>query len=435
MAGYPRAVAARVGLPILVLLSVPASGQDLAAGAIATVAGDSTNGYDGDGPEHASVRRQSARGVEPGALLDLPWGIAVHGADLYIAEQGNHRVRRVDRERWVIYTHAGNGTGGYGGDGELATNASVNGPSGIDVDAAGNVYIADRGNNVVRVVSPAGLIRTLAGGASAGYGGDQGIATQAALRQPEDVAVDAAGNLYISDSRNYRIRRVDASGIITTIAGNGEWKYDGDDKPALEAAMAPAGVALDGAGGLVVADTRNHRVRSIDLETGLITTLAGTGRRGFSGDGDLAQGAQLSSPWGVAVSPLGDLFITDSGNSRVRRVNMTTGVIETVAGDGVAGFAGDGGPAVAASLWSPYGIDVGDGERIYVADYLNHRIRRINLKKDRIPEYVPPPKGGTPAWMKGAFAVLLSAVGYGVYDYLQPEPDLPGPPDFEETQR
>ena len=378
-----------IGLGLIVCPQHAVHGQDLRPGSVVTVAGGSTNGYDGDGTEHAAVAAGSGDKRKGGALLDLPWGLAIQGPDLFVAESGNHRVRRIDTNRWVIYTKAGNGNGSLEGDGELATNASINGPAGIVVDQAGNVYVADRGNHHVRIVATNGFINTLAGSIQPGYSGDLGIATQAALRNPMDVAVDAEGNVYISDSGNNRIRRVDASGIITTIAGSGERTYDGDDLPAIEAGMSPSGIALDGKGGLLIADTLNHRIRLLDLLTGIITTLAGTGQRGFYGDGDLAQGARLSSPWGVAVSPLGDVFITDSGNNRIRHINMTTGIIETIGGNGETTSTNDHGKATKAGLWNPYGIAVDDMDRVYVADYLNHRVRRINLKKDRIPEYVP----------------------------------------------
>ncbi|MBT5873267.1 MAG: hypothetical protein HOH43_07590 [Candidatus Latescibacteria bacterium] len=404
----------------------PSYGQDLRRGTVLTVAGDSTSGYngdtDGDGRPRASI----------GAELNLPWGVAVGpaGLSIYVSDAGNHRVRRIDTQHWDIFTVAGNGSADFRGDGELAVNASISGPAGLAVDQDGNIYIADRGNHRVRKVSRDGIITTVAGGAQPGYSGDMGVATQATLKSPVDVAVDQEGNLYISDSGNNRIRKVDSSGLITTIAGSGNRKFDGDEQQAIEAGMSPSGIDLDGAGGLLIADTRNHRIRLVDLQTGMITTLAGVGRRGFAGDGDLAQGAQLSSPWGVAVSVVGDIYMTDSGNNRIRRIQMTTGLIETIAGRGKASFSGDGEAGVEATFWTPYGIAVDQESNILVADYLNHRLRRINMHKSKAPAHVPRLQGGIPRWVKGAFVLVSSALGYFVYDAVQPAPDLPAPPEL-----
>lgn len=414
---------------VLVAISCTMSasyGQDLGPGSVTTVAGDSTSGYngdtDGDGRPRASI----------GAELNLPWGVAVGpaGLDIYVSDAGNHRVRRIDTRHWDIFTVAGNGSADFRGDGELAVNASMSGPAGLAVDRDGNIYIADRGNHRVRKVSADGIITTVAGGTQPGYSGDMGVATQATIKSPVDVAVDRDGTLYISDSGNNRIRRIDPNGLISTVAGSGSRKYDGDDQPAIEAGMSPSGIALDGAGGLLIADTRNHRIRLVDLQTGIITTQVGAGRRGFAGDGDLAQGALLNYPWGITVSVVGDIYITDSGNNRIRRVQMTTGLIETIAGDGRATFNGDDTSGLEASFWTPYGIAVDLESNVLVADYLNHRLRRINMRESQVPLHVPRLQSGIPRWAKGAFIVLTSALGYFVYDAVQPPPDLPAPPKF-----
>jgi trimeric autotransporter adhesin len=411
---------------ICAALADVASGQELRAGTVVTIAGDSTSGYngdtDGDGRPRPSI----------GAELNLPWGVAVgpDGLDVYVSDAGNHRVRRIDTRHWDIFTVAGNGSADFRGDGELAVNASISGPAGLAVDRDGNIYIADRGNHRVRMVGPDGIITTVAGGSQPGFSGDMGIATQATLKSPVDVVIDTDGSLYISDAGNNRIRKVDAKGLITTIAGSGNRKFDGDEQPALRAGLSPSGIALDGAGGLLIADTRNHRIRLVDLQTGIITTHAGVGRRGFSGDGDLAQGARLSTPWGVAVSAVGDIYVTDSGNNRIRRIQMATGLIETIAGKGGASFSGDGEAGGEANFWTPYGIAIDLESNILVADYLNHRLRRINMHKSQMPVHVPRLQGGIPRWAKGAFIVLTSALGYFVYDAVQPPPDLPAPPEF-----
>ncbi len=423
------AYANRLMAIILVVMAsaVPESyGQGLRSGSIITVAGDSTSGYNGDTDANGRPR------ASVGAELNLPWGVVVgpDGLNIYVSDAGNHRVRRIDTNHWDIFTVAGNGSADFRGDGELAVNASINGPAGLAVDSDGNLYIADRGNHRVRKVSVDGTITTVAGGTQPGYSGDMGVATQAALKSPVDVTVDQDGNLYISDSGNNRIRKVDLSGLITTVAGSGSRKYDGDDQQALDAGMSPSGIALDGAGGLLIADTRNHRIRLVDLQTGLITTQAGVGRRGFAGDGDMAQGAQLSSPWGIAVSAVGDIYLTDSGNNRIRRIQMTTGLIETVAGVGTAAFSGDGESGLKASLWTPYGIAVDGESNLFVADYLNHRLRRINMRGSHVPAHVPRLQGGIPRWAKGAFVLVTGALSYFIYDAVQPQPDLPAPPRF-----
>ena len=216
------------------------------------------------------------------------------------------------------------------------------------VDASGNLYIADTGNNRIRKVSATGIITTVAGNGSAGYSGDGGPATSAQLDGPEGVAVDGSGNLYIADTCNNRIRKVSATGIITTVAGNGSAGYSGDGGPATSAQLSlPAGVAVDGSGNLYIADSGNNRIRKVSA-TGIITTVAGNGSPGYSGDGGPATSAQLNQPAGVAVDASGNLYIADSSNNRIRKVSAT-GIITTVAGNGFDGYSGDGGPATSAA--------------------------------------------------------------------------------------
>jgi DNA-binding beta-propeller fold protein YncE len=426
-----RTTACVVVLVLGLIVSAPelAPAQGLRAGSVATVAGDTIKGFNGDldveGKPRSSV----------GASLSLPWGIVVSssGTEVFVADNGNHRVRRVNTVHWDIFSVAGNGSADFRGDDELATNASLNSPAGLALDKSGSLYIADRGNHRIRKVTAEGTISTVAGGTKAGYSGDFGVATQAALKNPMAVVVDGDGSLYISDSGNNRIRKVDPSGVISTLAGTGSRRHDGDEKPAIEAGMTPSGIALDGAGGLIVADTRNHRVRLIDLESGIISTLAGTGKRGFGGDGDLAQGAKLSSPWGVAVSPAGDIFITDSGNNRVRRIDMVSGIIETIAGNGETAFSGDGGPATDAGIWSPYGLAMDKQNNLFIADYLNHRVRRINLNKGEMPEHTPRIEGGTPMWLKSGFLGVTALLVKIIWDTTRPPPELGSPPGFPEV--
>jgi sugar lactone lactonase YvrE len=337
-----------------------------ATAVIATVAG---GGSDGDG------------GPATSAFLTNTYGVAEDKSrSLFIADTQNSRIRRVDATTGIITTVAGNGTYGDSGDGGAATNASLDYPEGVAVDMAGNLFIADYGNFVVRRVDGvSGVITTVAGSGNYGYSGDGGPATSASLENPTDVAVDEWGNLFIADVYNQRVRRVDAStGIITTVAGNGTPGYSGDGGPATSASLYhPSGVAVDAYGNLFIADSLNYVVRRVDAVSGVITTVAGNGTFGFTGDGGPATSASLSSPLGVALDSSGNIFIADANNSRIRRVDAATGIITTVAGNGGYGFTGDGGPATSASLWDPSAVAVDSSGRLSIADTYNNRIRQV----------------------------------------------------------
>jgi sugar lactone lactonase YvrE len=335
------------------------------AGTITTVAGNGASGFSGDG------------GPATSANLAYPIGVAVDGAGkLFIADWFNERIRRVDAAG-TITTVAGNGTFGFGGDGGPATSASLREPLGVAVDAAGNLLIADTSNQRIRRVDPAGTIMTVAGNGTFGFSGDGGPATSGSLSFPAGLAVDGAGNLFIADTLNHRIRRVDAAGTITTVAGNGTLGFSGDGGPATSASLwNPVGVAVDGAGNLLIADSANKRIRRVDT-AGTITTVAGNGLGVFSGDGGPATSAGLPAPWGLAVDGAGNLFITDTDNHRVRRVD-TAGTITTVAGNGLGVFSGDGGPATSASLKSPFGVAVDGASNLLIADS-DGRIRRVDI--------------------------------------------------------
>jgi sugar lactone lactonase YvrE len=335
------------------------------SGIISTVAGNGTRGFSGDG------------GPATSASLAGPDGVAVDNAgNLYIADLANYRIRRVS-PAGMISTVAGNGAKGFSGDGGPATSASLAGPEGVAVDAAGNLYIADPSNYCVRKVSPSGIITAVAGNGVSGFSGDGGPATSAALAYPMGVAVDAAGDLYIADASNNRVRQVSPSGTISTVAGNGAYKFAGDGGPATSASLYfPSAVAVDTAGSLLIADHANNRIRKVS-PPGTITTVAGNGAVGFSGDGGPATSASLSYPAGMAVDASGNLYIADAGNNRIRRVSPD-GIISTVAGNGVAGFSGDGGPATGASLNSPMGVAVDSAGSLYLADYMNNRVRKVS---------------------------------------------------------
>lgn len=275
----------------------------------------------------------------------------------------------------LISTVAGNGTTGYSSDGGAATNASLYSPRGVAVDKAGNVFIADSSNYRVRKVDTNGIITTVAGRGTSGFSGDGGAATSAAM-YPYAVAVDQAGNLFIADYGNYRIRKVDTNGIISTVAGNGAYGYSGDGGAATNAAMnSPIGIAVDRGGNLYIADA-SSRIRKVGA-SGIITTFAGNTNLGFSGDGGAATNAALNAPYGVTVDNIGNVFIADYVNNRIRKVN-TNGVISTVAGNGYYGISGDGGAATNAWLNNPFAVTVDNAGNLFIADQSNNRVRMVN---------------------------------------------------------
>ena len=262
--------------------------------------------------------------------------------NLYIASADilgkSHRILRIDTSG-VITTVAGIGERGYSGDGGPALEARLNRPSDVAVDEAGNLYIASSGNDSIRRVDTSGVIPTVAGSGERGYSGDGGPALEARLSYPNGVAVDGSGNIYIAELGNYRLRRVDAAGTITTIAGSGLSGARGDGGPANQAQLyRPRDVTVDRSGNLYIADTYNDRIRRVDT-SGIITTVAGIGERGYSGDGGPAVEARLHRPSDIAVDGAGNLYIADTGNQRIRRVDAT-GIITTIAGSGDPGRSG-----------------------------------------------------------------------------------------------
>lgn len=296
--------------------------------------------------------------------------------NLYVADYNNHRIRRIFNG--VITTVAGNGTPGYSGDNGSATDAQLQYPHGVAVDSAGNLYIADNGNNRIRKVSN-GVITTLAGNGTAGFSGDNGPAINAQMGPLLGIAVDFGGNVYVASGD--RVRKV-AGGVITTVAGNGTPGFSGDNGPATSAQLAqPYGVTLDSSGTLYIADYNNNRIRKVS--NGVITTIAGNGTFGFSGDNGAANNAQLNIPEGVAVDAAGNLYIADYGNHRVRKVS--NGIITTVAGNGTPSFSGDNGPATSAQLYNPSGITLDAVGNVYVVDSVNNRIRVLTPSQRSAP--------------------------------------------------
>jgi hypothetical protein len=309
------------------------------------------------------------------AKLDHPHAVAVDAAgNVYIADKNNNRIRKVSTAG-DITTIAGLTAAGYSGDGLAATLAQLNNPNGVAVDATGNIYICDGDNSCIRKINTLGIISTVAGNGTAGYGGDGGPATAAVLNLPSGIALDAAGNLYIDDNNNYRIRKI-TSGTITTVAGTGTLGYTGDGTPATAADIPFSyGVAVDGSGNLFISFYDYSRIRKVNT-LGYISTFAGDGTPGFVGDGGPATAAEFDGPWGIAADATGNVFISDQNNNRVRKIN-TSGNIATVAGSGSSIFSGDGGPATAAGINSPIGVAVDGSGNIFIVDYLNERIRRV----------------------------------------------------------
>ena len=338
-------------------------------GIITTIAGTGDRGYAGDG------------GTAAAALLSEPFMCAFDAAgNLYVADAMNHCVRRVERGSGVIVTIAGTGAEGYSGDGGPATAATFNQPYSLQVDANDDVYVVDRLNYVIRKIDAStGIVTTVAGTGQPGYHGDGGPATSAQMREPNDCFLDGRGGLLVADVRDQRVRRLDlASGVMTTFAGNGEKERSGDGLPALEASILGArAVCMDGAGNTYIAEREGNGVRKVDAN-GVMSTLAGTGEFGYTGDGGPATAATWGSPKAIRCDHGGNLLVVDTENHAIRLIDAATGIVTTVAG-GRLGGEGDGGPAMAAAMNRPHGCEVDARGNIYVADSNNHRIRVVGV--------------------------------------------------------
>jgi sugar lactone lactonase YvrE len=342
-------------------------------GIITTVAGTGIAGYAGDGGL-ATAAKFNFNNNYPGIAVDK-------NGNIYIGDYGNDRIRKITVATGIVTTIAGTGVDGYSGDGSTALAASFSGPAGVAVDTAGNVYVADNNNSVIRKITiTTGKISTVAGNYTNGgiYSGDGASALNAGLNFPERLTVDAAGNIYISDGQDFRVRKVTAStGIITTIAGTGTKGYSGDGGAATSAMIgAIIGIAIDASGNVYIADQSNNRVRKITAATGIITTITGSTSAGYTGDGGAATAATLSGPSDVLVDGSNNVYIVDNGNNVVRLITSSTGIISTVYGDGTNGFTGVQ-TQLKAQL-APQGVALNPNGDVLIADGYYYDVRAVN---------------------------------------------------------
>ena len=335
---------------------------------ISTIAGTGEKGYTGDG------------GQATAALLNNPFDLAFDPAgNLCFSDTYNHCIRRIDARSGVITTIAGCGERGFAGDGGPAVQARMDQPYGIVIDRTGNIYVADRLNGRVRRIDGAsGVITTLAGDGSGKFSGDGGKSDRSGMAEPNGLALDREHRrLFIADVADHRVRVIDlASGIITTFAGTGEARHDGDGGAAAAAGVFGArAVALAPDDSLYVLERQGSSLRRV--HDGIIDTVAGTGARGFAGDGQDAHQAVFDAPKEMAVDAAGNVFIVDTENHVIRLIDAQSWIVTTIAGTGKAGPEGDGGPATAAGLARPHGAVVGADGALYIGDSENHRVRKL----------------------------------------------------------
>lgn len=336
---------------------------------IVTVAGTGMAGYRGDG------------GPATKAVLDGPFDVALDKkGNLFFSDTGNHCIRRIDAKSHIISTIAGCGKKGFSGDGGRAIRAELNEPYGLQLDDKGNVYFVDRLNFRVRMVeAQSQVIRTIAGSGHQGFSGDGGPAIKAEFREPNGLALDHKGKLYIADVADQRIRVVDlTNGVISTACGTGKKAHTGDGGPYTEASLlGPRAVAIAPDGSLFVCEREGNSIHRIDFRIGKIERFAGTGKKGYSGDGGPALQATLNGPKELEVDSAGNIFVVDTENNAIRRIDAKSRIITTVAGSGAKGGSGDDGPALKAQLNRPHGVCIDSDGAIYIGDTLNNRIRKV----------------------------------------------------------
>jgi trimeric autotransporter adhesin len=343
-------------------------------------------------------------GPATSAQLKAPYRICLDkDENIYIADALNHRIRRISKAGGLIATVAGSSSPGYYGDGGAATDAKLEVPQGVFVDND-NLFICDAINRRIRkVILSSGIVTTIAGTGIVGSGGDGGMATNAELGGPVGIFVNKTGDVFIADWGNKKIRKINSvTGKIYTFAGTGGGGYSGDGGPAVNATIdGPLDVYADTNGNVLISDQYNHRVRKVDAITGIITTIAGNGTAGYSGDGGPAVNAKLNQPTGLFVDKQNNIYIAEYGNGTIRKVDGATGIITTLAGTGVTGFSGDGGPATDAKLFCS-DVLVDDHGNLIIADYENNRIRKVSngvavngINKEVESKLYPNPTKGT----------------------------------------
>jgi len=356
----------RIATLLALGLAIPAAAQK-----ITTIAGDGTHRFSPDGSVAATSSIALALDSLTNVVLD-PDG------NLVFSEGNASRVRRILKKTGALETLAGNGRSSFAGDGGPATSAALKSPSEVAFDREGNLYIADAANYVLRRIdAKTKIITTIAGIRKNRFTGD-GPALETALARPGGLAFDRDGRLVIADTMNARIRRLDfATGRIETLAGNGDMLFLGPG-PALETGMAWVNAPrFDRAGNIYFCATGNNLVLRLDAKTGRVEVAAGSGMNRFAGDGGPARAAEMNQPASLAVDAAGHVFIADTQNHAIRRLDAKTGVLTTIAGDGTPGFAGDGGPAAKARLNFPTGLGLDGKGNLYVVDSVNARIRKI----------------------------------------------------------
>ena len=335
---------------------------------IRAFAGSGEKGYTGDGKAATA------------AQLNNPFDVALDGAgNLYFSDTFNHCIRRVDAKTKAISTVAGNGKKGYAGDGGPAADAMLNEPYGVEVDRDGNLYIVDRLNYCIRRVSKDGKIDTIAGTGKSGYSGDGGPGKQAMFKEPNGLCLDTKGKLYIADVADQRVRVLDlTSGKIDTICGDGKKQQTGDGGLYKQASLlGPRAVAIGPDGNLHICEREGNAIRKVDFKSGKIERVAGTGKKGYTGDGGPALEATFNGPKEIDVDKEGNVFVVDTENQAIRRIDAKSGKVSTVAGSGKLGNTGDGGPATKAALGRPHGVVAGPDGSIYIGDTQSHKIRVV----------------------------------------------------------